>query len=1135
VKKNGRVELQGRPWKQFFPLPLLLVAALTTSGQSARAADDAVACQVPVARLVAIQGPVELMRAGQSDWSTVSRLDTRLCAGDQLRTNGLSRAALFIQPETLVRVDQNTTITINATATETVVEFARCALAAVSAPERQPCGAGYFISRFPKKFKVATPFFNAAVEGTEFMVAMGRETSELSVFEGKVRAQLTANREEHLVTSGQMFAAGSTAPAAIRTLVKSTHSVQWVLYYPPLSDARAQGDVESAEQCRGLPASSNEACLTQRAEMLLGLGRVAEALQNINEALALNSGNGDANALRAIIQIAANDKASALQSASAATASSPGAYRAWLALSYAQQAAFQLERALATAERARALEPNSSLVNARVAELLLSLGRIREAEIAARSAVAANPGEARAHTVLGFVHLAQIDTKAARADFQAAIDRDSFEPLARLGIGLAVIRDGRLADGRAQLEIAVALDPTNSLLRSYVGKAYYEENSGERDQLASAQFELSKQLDANDPTPWFYGAILKQTQNRPTEALLDLQTSVEKNDNRAVYRSRLLLDDDAAARTASIAATYGNLGFEKLAIAESSKAIAENTGNYSAHRLLASAYANLPRHDIARVSEALQAQIRQPVSASSVDPQLNTDNLAIVRDTGPSQPGTNEFSQLFNQNLTRVRLDSVIGSRNTMGDVFSISGLANAVAYSFSQLHYNTDGFVDNDAAEKNIYDLFVQNQISTNGSVQLDAKRSDVRISQTFFAFDPASALPTTIVERSDTLRLSGHYGLEPANDWIWSAVVDNRHRAVESYPDGGLFTNSDASPYAAEVQRLNHIGSTQFTTGAGYVEESEHFRLEQVGVRTRSANVYSYAQWRPSRYPLSLQAGFAVEWFKLKSSAVANGVDRRRFSPKLGLLWVPMTGTTVRAAAFSSVRRPFVRSQTIEPTEVVGFNQFFTGFERFYGDIEGTISRRVGVAVDQALPSSTFAGVEATSRHLDVPSLNLDRDVTWHEATAHLYLYRVYVPGSFRWLFRSWQAALSAEGEYERVDRPRFFSGSEGIVELKTSRAPLGIQLFSSGGTTVRLSATYVRQTGAFSANENLPDMIKEDEAWITDVSLERRLPNRLGVIAVGVRNAFDRFIDLVEIDPFNSRVATRRLVFGTVRFAL
>ena len=79
-----------------------------------------------------------------------------------------------------------------------------------------------------------------------------------------------------------------------------------------------------------------------------------------------------------------------------------------------------------------------------------------------------------------------------------------------------MIRDGELLAGREQIEIAVALDPSNSLLRSYVGKAYYEENSKRRDELATTQFDLARQLDPNDPTPAFYDAILLYSQTRPT-------------------------------------------------------------------------------------------------------------------------------------------------------------------------------------------------------------------------------------------------------------------------------------------------------------------------------------------------------------------------------------------------------------------------------------------------------------------------------------------------------------------------------------------------------------------------------------------------------------------------------------------
>ena len=107
-----------------------------------------------------------------------------------------------------------------------------------------------------------------------------------------------------------------------------------------------------------------------------------------------------------------------------------------------------------------------------------------------------------------------------------------------------------MQEGGREIEIAASLDPNNSIARSYLGKAYYEEKRGPLDER---EYAIAKELDPKDPTPWFYDAIAKQTTNRPVEALHDMQKAIELNDNRAVYRSRLLLDSDLAARSAALA------------------------------------------------------------------------------------------------------------------------------------------------------------------------------------------------------------------------------------------------------------------------------------------------------------------------------------------------------------------------------------------------------------------------------------------------------------------------------------------------------------------------------------------------------------------------------------------------------
>ena len=103
--------------------------------------------------------------------------------------------------------------------------------------------------------------------------------------------------------------------------------------------------------------------------------------------------------------------------------------------------------------------------------------------------------------------------------FEKAIELDQADALSRLGLGLGKFREGDLADGRRDLEIAASLDANNSIVRSYLGKVYYEEK---RSDLAERDYAVAKQLDPKDPTPYFYDAIQKQTTNRPVEAFARL-------------------------------------------------------------------------------------------------------------------------------------------------------------------------------------------------------------------------------------------------------------------------------------------------------------------------------------------------------------------------------------------------------------------------------------------------------------------------------------------------------------------------------------------------------------------------------------------------------------------------------------
>jgi tetratricopeptide (TPR) repeat protein len=599
-------------------------------------------------------------------------------------------------------------------------------------------GAFKSFSRPPRTFAVNTPYLNGLIEGTEFAMRVEGDSSMTTVYEGKVttsnpQGKLTLKRGE------SAFAKKGQAPRPY-FMVKPRDAVQWTLYFPPLfsvlggarqmpTDASpavkqalglvSHGDIPGAlALLERIPASEQNASYhLYRAALFLDVGRVGEARADIDKALAKDPKAGLAYALRAIIEVVQNERPQALASAEKALALTSSA-AAKIALSYAQQADFHLEAARETLLAAVSEHPDDSLAWARLAEMWLMFAERGKALDAARKAEALAPDLARTQIVLGFAALSDNREDGAKTAFERAINLASDDPLAHLGLGLAKIKRGDLKEGGRELEAAVALDSSSALLRSYLGKAYYAEK---RSPLDGQQYTIAKELDPADTTAYFYDAINKQTTNRPVEALQDMEKSIELNDNRAVYRSRLFLDSDLAARSASQARIYTDLGFQELALREGWKSVNTDPSNFSAHRFLADSYAVLPRHEIARVSELLQSQLLQPLNMTPIQPHLAESNLFLISAGGPGALSFNEFNPIFNRDGLTVQANGLVGERETYAGEGVVSGIYDKAAFSVGGFHSSSNGFRTNDDFQDDIANAFVQYEFSPQTSVQAE------------------------------------------------------------------------------------------------------------------------------------------------------------------------------------------------------------------------------------------------------------------------------------------------------------------------------------------------------------------------------------------------------------------------------
>jgi Tfp pilus assembly protein PilF len=848
--------------------------------------------------------------------------------------------------------------------------------------------------------------------------------------------------------------------------------------------------------------------------VLLGVGRVDEAEEALARALAEEPASVEALAQRAVLRVAQDRRAEALADARQAVALDPDSAAARIALSYALQAQFALAEARAVLREAVARSPEDPLAWARLAELEESFGALDAAQDAAERAAGLAPRLARTQMVLGFAALARIDIAEAKAAFARAIALDSAEPLARLGQGLARIRQGDLAAGRRDLEAAVALDPDNSLLRSYLGKAYFDEQRGPLD---ADQLQIAKQLDPNDPTPWFYDALRKQSENRPVEALRDLETSIALNDNRAVYRSRLLLDQDLAARGARLGQIYNDLGFEQLALVQGWRSLSQDPGDFSAHRLLADTYAALPRHEIAEDSELLQSQILQPLNLNPVQPRLARDGLRFLNDTGPFDLGYNEYTRLFTANDPfSLDAEGVLGTDDTLADNLVARGLYDNFSYSVGQFHFETDGFRDNDDLQQDIYNGFVQVQVAPSSSVFGEVRRSEEDEGDRALRFDPDN-FSADQREHSDTntVRIGVRHDFTPGATLLATYAYRTLDGEV-AFTDSDVLGKEEEDVHLGELRQILKAEYFDVDLGGGYLKGDRKETLRLSGFPPledepdlEHANLYVYGRLN---YPSSVQTTVGLSFDRVDDSTI----DRDQVNPKLGVMWNVTRDTLLRAAAFRTIKRTVVSSQTLEPTQIAGFNQFFD-------DYNGTDGWRYGIGLDHRVNDSLFFGAEASHRELDVPQFQPTTPPTVPDFDSDEYLVRVYGYWAISDRF-----AMSAEYRYEDV-RSDPEASRTALGKTKIHRVPLELRWFDPSGWFARGRVTFVDQDGEFPDLATGELVSDSDRFWVLDGAVGYRFPHQRGHALLEVRNLLDENFRFQDTDPEDSSIAPDLAVLG------
>ncbi|HTV40085.1 MAG TPA: TonB-dependent receptor [Candidatus Sulfotelmatobacter sp.] len=1134
-----------------------------------------------VIKVKELQGVVEILNPGTTQWmpAQAGQILSPTC---HLRTGVNGRAALLWSDQSVVPVGPSTEIEILSPQSQ-----------------QQQCGLhlvrgiiSFFHRDKPGQIQVITRGAMAGVEGTEFVLAVNdADQTTLSVIDGKV--SLANPQGSLLLTNGQQAVVDiGKAPARAAGFI-ANNLLQWSFYYPAVLDindlpltaqeaqtlgaslaAYRQGDLQAA-LAQFPPVNANsDAVRLYHAALLLSVGEAAGA----QDALAsLNSGDERiqrlAGALRELIAAVKREP-------------SPGAFEPklaseFLARSYYEQShavpGVSLEQALALARRATEMDPQFGFAWARVTELEFSFGRTARALDALDTSLSLAPRNAQALALRGFLLAAQNRAAIAIIWFDQALAVDPSLGNAWLGRGLCRIRIRDFAGGREDLLVAAAIEPQRAVLRSYLGKAYANSYEFGR---AAAEFKRAKQLDPNDPTAWLYSALMNQERNRINDAIRDLEKSQELNDNRSVYRSQMLLDQDKAVRSASLATMYQDAGMFDVSVNEASRAVSYDYGNYSAHLFLADSYQQLSdpneinlRYETPAESEYLVANLLAPVGGGILSPTISQG----------------EYSRLFQEDGPGLISDTEYLSRGAWTQSGAVIGTYQDFSFDVEgDYRFDPGQWANNDVEQRNL-SATVKQQLTPQDMVYFNVQQYKAEYGDLLQYYRPQTQVNQTVqYQEKQNPNISVGYNHEWApgvNTLFFGARLNDTASFTNGmaptllgfYPPPsqtlsqlyGLTMNQDflnrINLYSGELQQIfeGPAHTTIIGTRLQYGSyETSNFQdspsilafvfgspadQQYIDSTFKSFSGYAYHQWQILD-PLQIIAGIDYNYLsfpELFGTAPVSEVekDEQQFSPKAGLVFTPWDGGTARFAYTRSLAGASIdQSYQIEPSQVAGFIQNYRSIipESIVGPTPGARFSTYDLSLEQKFHTGTYLTLSGEILQSKDDQMNglfayfpaagppagpstITENLNYQEETLQFTLNQL--------IARDWSLGLKDRVSHAVLNQ-NFSDVPDSVLN-----SSLGFEPQTKGTLNeLDLTAIYNHPSGFFVEGEGLwfdqdnsgyTQAEPGDDFWQFNAFVGYRSPGRNLQASIGVLNITNRGYNLNPLNIYNELPLTRTLV--------
>jgi hypothetical protein len=531
-----------------------------------------------------------------------------------------------------------------------------------------------------------------------------------------------------------------------------------------------------------------------------------------------------------------------------------------------------------------------------------------------------------------------------------------------------------------------------------------------------------------------------------------------------------------------------------------------------------------------------------------IQPRLSESNLFLISAQGPGALSFNEFNPIFIRDGVTFQGSGFVGNNSTYSGEGIVSGIYKKASFSVGYSHFETDGVRENNDLTDDIVNAFVQAELAPTTSIQAEFRQRELDRGDTQTRFLPEDVSRTARFERdSKLIRLGARHAFSPSNTLIGSFMHTETDENLrdEQYPSFGFglgdFTR--LVPTNATGGEVRHLFESQYfdlTGGVGYFNIDSDININFKGFDPPPAgpgpfevdivtdaneehfNAYVYGNINPFPH-LELTVGASYDVIKGDSAFVPNGGETDQFNPKFGIIWNPMPETTIRGAAFRVLKRNLATDQTLEPTQVAGFNQFFD-------DFEATDAWRYGIGIDQEFLPQLFGGAEFSKRDLEVPVIDFtgDEPQTFAESGDE-YLVRAYL----NWAPHPWLVS-SVDYFYEKFKNDGPTACCEIPVSLDTHRVPIAVKFFYPSGVSAGFSSTYFYQKGEFVPQGTFDIQTGSDAFWLFDAFIGYRLPKRYGFISLGVENITDEDFRYFEVDEENQFINPGRSVMGRLTLA-